>query len=83
MRFSSLSKKERLLRKRKREREWHLKFAWFPTRINKKTIVWLERYARKDVCSLPYGGNIDINQKYEWNFKLTDDHLMDKLRGNE
>lgn len=62
----SRKKKERqekykqLLRERhEREKQWHVAFAWFPTRLedDRLTVVWLEKYYRKRIQTARTGSS--------------------------
>jgi len=84
MKLSLLSKKEKLARKRKKEMEWHLVFAWLPVRIDNDTVVWFERYARKDTYSrVQYDRTLDIYTNPVWTYKLAEDLVVDKLKGKK
>lgn len=49
--------------------EWHKWFAWFPVRVNKDTIVWLQDVYRKANEFNSFGSVLS------WKYKLYEDQI--------
>lgn len=70
MRFNFPSYEEEL----KEQKEWHLKFAWCPIRID-NTVVWLEFYERRIVDVISNYAATYIN----WEYRLYNSNGKDAM----
>lgn len=70
MRFNFPSYEEEL----KEQKQWHLKFAWFPKRID-ETIVWFEFYERRITSVISNWAGTDIH----WEYRLYNDDEKDAM----
>ena len=70
MQFERVSKEIRVERKIKKQRQWHLVFAFKPHRVGDTKVVWLERVYRR------YVGN--SYQRYE--YKTRGDFITEALK---
>ena len=79
MKFKINSRLEKDLLYRKKVSEWHVKFAWWPTRVSRTEVVWFSKYGRKgSEKSLRTGPR---HKQYSWKLKPIEDLVIDKLKG--